>query len=192
MSRCSWPIFLVFAKEPLFSCWLQLKKLGPKLAYWFQSSDPSWSSPCLAYFDSTKSVSILSFHRKNQLFEKCLRYLQRAIIDGHLLRNYNRVRSQSLEVLVFCVVKGLNLDEKVANQFYFCGKSSECVLSKHCSQRIDLYLGLPNENHAKMSPLESFFQSVMKSNLFVKILEEDAVIRSKLYVSKHSMIFELM
>ena len=32
----------------------------------------------------------------------------------------------------------------------------------------------------------------MKSNLFVKILEEDAVIRSKLYVSKHSMIFELM
>ena len=93
-------------------------KLGPKLAaYWGQSLDPSWFIPFLGYFDLTKSVSILSFHRRNQLFVKYLRYRQRATVGARFPLNYSRVRSQSPEVLVFYVIRGLSLAEQVANQF---------------------------------------------------------------------------
>jgi hypothetical protein len=140
--------------------------LGPKLAYWGQSLDPSWFIPFLGYFDLTKSVSIplLSFHRRNQLFVKYLRYLQRANVGVRFPLIYSRVRSQSPEVLVFYVIKGRSLAGQVANQFLFCDKSWACELSKHCTQRINLYLGPLNENHAKMLPQESFFQSIMISN----------------------------
>ena len=100
-------------------------KLGPKLAaYWRQSLDPSWFIPFLGYFDLTKSVSILSFHRRNQLFVKYLRYRQQATVGGRFPWNYSHVRSQrNPEVLVFYVIKGLSLAAKVVNQFWFFDKS---------------------------------------------------------------------
>jgi len=99
-------------------------KLGPKLACWGQSLDPSLFIPCLGYFDLTKSVSILSFHRKNRLFEKYLRYRRRVAVGGRFPWNYSHVRSQrNPEVLVFYVIKGLSLAAKVVNQFWFFDKS---------------------------------------------------------------------
>jgi len=89
---------------------------GPKSAYLGQSLDPSWFSPFLGYFDLTKSVSILSFHRRNQLFVKYLRYRQ-ASVGARFPWSYSLVRNQSPEVLVFYVITVPSLAEKVTSQF---------------------------------------------------------------------------
>ena len=91
-------------------------KLGPKLAYWGQSLDPSWFIPFLGYFDLTKSVSILSFHRRNQLFVMYLRYLQQVNVAKRFQWNYTHAKSQSLEALEFYVITALSLAKKAANQ----------------------------------------------------------------------------
>lgn len=77
---------------------------------------PSWFVPFLEYFDLTKSVWILSFHHRNQLFARYLRYRQLLNVVEHFQWSCTHAKSQILEVLGFYVVVDLSLAKKVTSQ----------------------------------------------------------------------------
>jgi hypothetical protein len=67
-------------------------------------------------FNLTKTVSILSFRRRNQLFVIYLRYRLLINVAKRFPWSCTHAKSQNLEVLEFYVITALSLAKKAANQ----------------------------------------------------------------------------